>query len=109
MLIPQAALLTDQQGLYVFVVVDGHAAIRRLKTGADDAGVKLNETSTGALVDMQHAMVNLGQTTEGLTIAAFKPFIGVVTGASDILTGLDALVADGSGVREAGFERNVRP
>jgi membrane fusion protein (multidrug efflux system) len=34
-LVPQAALLTDQQGLYVFVVVDGHAAIRRLKTGAD--------------------------------------------------------------------------
>ena len=34
-LVPQAALLSDQQGLYVFVVEDGHAAVRRLKTGAD--------------------------------------------------------------------------
>ena len=34
-LIPQAALLTDQQGPYVFVVQDGKAAIRRLKLGTD--------------------------------------------------------------------------
>jgi membrane fusion protein (multidrug efflux system) len=34
-LIPQAALLTDQQGTYVFVVEDGKAAIRRLKLGTD--------------------------------------------------------------------------
>jgi membrane fusion protein (multidrug efflux system) len=31
--VPQAALLTDQQGVYVFVVEDGKVAIRRLKTG----------------------------------------------------------------------------
>jgi membrane fusion protein (multidrug efflux system) len=31
--VPQAALLTDQQGVYVFVVEDGKAAIRRIKTG----------------------------------------------------------------------------
>jgi len=73
---------------------EGKEGFEKLKTGADDAGVKLNETSTGALVDMQHAMVNLGQTTEGLTIAAFKPFIGVVTGASDILTGLAKTFTD---------------
>jgi len=32
--IPQSALITDQQGIYVFVVEDGKAAIRRIKTGA---------------------------------------------------------------------------
>ena len=31
--VPQAALITDQQGLYVFIVEDGKAAIRRVKTG----------------------------------------------------------------------------
>src|SRR6516225_2870678 len=32
--VPQAALLTDQQGVYVFVVEDGKVAIRRIKTGS---------------------------------------------------------------------------
>jgi len=32
-LVPQAALITDQQGVYVFIVEDGKAAIRRIKTG----------------------------------------------------------------------------
>jgi membrane fusion protein, multidrug efflux system len=32
-LVPQAALLTDQQGVYVFIVEDGKAAVRRIKTG----------------------------------------------------------------------------
>ena len=31
--VPQAALIADQQGVYVFVVEDGKAAIRRVKTG----------------------------------------------------------------------------
>lgn len=31
--IPQSALLLDQQGAYVFVVEDNKAAVRRLKTG----------------------------------------------------------------------------
>jgi membrane fusion protein (multidrug efflux system) len=31
--IPQAALISDQQGVYVFIVEDGKAAIRRIKTG----------------------------------------------------------------------------
>lgn len=31
--IPQSALITDQQGLYVFVVDDGKVAMRRIKTG----------------------------------------------------------------------------
>ena len=33
--IPQAALIADQQGTYVFAVEDGKAAIRRIKTGGE--------------------------------------------------------------------------
>jgi membrane fusion protein (multidrug efflux system) len=31
--VPQSALLADQQGVYVFVVEDGKATVRRVKTG----------------------------------------------------------------------------
>ena len=34
-LVPQSALIVDQQGTYVFVVVDGKAAIRRVKLGGE--------------------------------------------------------------------------
>jgi membrane fusion protein (multidrug efflux system) len=33
-LVPQSALLTDQQGVYLFVVEDGKAVVKRVKTGA---------------------------------------------------------------------------
>ncbi|WP_423415056.1 efflux RND transporter periplasmic adaptor subunit [Hyphomicrobium sp. B1] len=33
--VPQAALIADQEGVYVFVVDDGKAAVRRIKTGGD--------------------------------------------------------------------------
>jgi membrane fusion protein (multidrug efflux system) len=36
-LVPQSALVADQQGFYVFVVTDGKAAVRRVKTG-DEVG-----------------------------------------------------------------------
>lgn len=35
-LVPQAALIADQQGPYVFIVQDGKAAVRRLKLGAEN-------------------------------------------------------------------------
>src|SRR5262249_2329896 len=41
--IPQAALLADQQGVYVFVVEDGKAAVKRVKPGA--------ESGTGIVID----------------------------------------------------------
>jgi membrane fusion protein (multidrug efflux system) len=41
--IPQAALLADQQGVYVFVVEDGKAAVKRVRPGA--------ESGTGIVVD----------------------------------------------------------
>lgn len=34
-LVPQAALIADQQGIYVFVVVDGKAVVQRVKTGGE--------------------------------------------------------------------------
>jgi len=34
-MVPQAALIADQEGIYVFVVEDGKAAIRRIKPGGE--------------------------------------------------------------------------
>ncbi len=34
-LVPQSALIADQQGVYVFIVEDGKAAVRRLKIGGE--------------------------------------------------------------------------
>src|SRR5579864_8822975 len=34
-LVPQAALIADQEGIYVFVVQDGKAAVKRVKPGAE--------------------------------------------------------------------------
>ena len=46
--VPQAALVTDQQGIYVFIVEDGKAAIRRIKTGgANGRGVIVAEGLAG--------------------------------------------------------------
>jgi membrane fusion protein (multidrug efflux system) len=36
--VPQAALIADQQGIYVFVIEDGKAAIRRVKVGQTVGG-----------------------------------------------------------------------
>jgi len=41
--IPQSALIADQQGVYVFVVEDGKAAVKRIKTGG--------ASGTGIVVD----------------------------------------------------------
>jgi membrane fusion protein (multidrug efflux system) len=49
-IIPQSALIADQQGTYVFAVEDGKAVIRRIKTGGDigvnvavESGLKAGE------------------------------------------------------------------
>jgi membrane fusion protein, multidrug efflux system len=41
--IPQAALIIDQEGIYVFVVKDGKATVNRVKTGG--------KSGTGAVID----------------------------------------------------------
>jgi membrane fusion protein (multidrug efflux system) len=33
--VPQSALIADQQGVYVFAVEDGKAVVKRIKTGGD--------------------------------------------------------------------------
>jgi membrane fusion protein, multidrug efflux system len=43
LVIPQAALIADQQGSYVFVVDDGKAVVRRIKVG--------EEAGTGVVID----------------------------------------------------------
>jgi membrane fusion protein, multidrug efflux system len=45
--IPQAALISDQEGTYVFVVDDGKAAVRRVKTaGASGTGIIIDQGLT---------------------------------------------------------------
>ena len=43
MVIPQAALIADQGGVYVFAVEDGKAVIKRVKTGG--------ESGTGVVIE----------------------------------------------------------
>ena len=46
--VPQAALIADQEGVYVFVVDDGKAAVRRIKVGGESgSGVVVNEGLEG--------------------------------------------------------------
>ncbi len=46
--IPQAALISDQEGVYVFIASDGKAAIRRIKPGgASGTGVVVEQGLTG--------------------------------------------------------------
>ena len=47
-MIPQAALIADQEGAYVFVASDGKAAIRRVKpAGESGAGVIIDQGLSG--------------------------------------------------------------
>jgi len=46
--VPQAALLADQQGVYLFVVEDGKAAMKRVKPGAESGtGIVIDEGLSG--------------------------------------------------------------
>jgi membrane fusion protein (multidrug efflux system) len=46
--IPQSALIADQEGVYVFVVDDGKAAIRRVKpAGESGTGVIIEQGLSG--------------------------------------------------------------
>jgi membrane fusion protein (multidrug efflux system) len=46
--IPQSALIADQEGVYIFVVEDGKAAVRRVKTGGGEgAGVVIDSGLSG--------------------------------------------------------------
>ena len=46
--VPQAALLADQEGLYVFVAQDGKAVVKRVKTGPEvGTGVAIEQGLSG--------------------------------------------------------------
>jgi membrane fusion protein (multidrug efflux system) len=46
--VPQAALIADQEGVYVFTVEDGKAAVKRVKTGGEsDTGVVIDQGLKG--------------------------------------------------------------
>jgi membrane fusion protein (multidrug efflux system) len=46
--IPQAALIADQEGVYVFAVEDGKATVKRVKPGsATDTGVVIDQGLSG--------------------------------------------------------------
>ena len=46
--VPQSALIADQEGVYVFVVEDGKAAVKRIKTGgAEGTGIVIESGLTG--------------------------------------------------------------
>ncbi len=46
--VPQAALIADQEGIYVFAVEDGKAVVKRIKTGGEDGpNVVVNEGLKG--------------------------------------------------------------
>jgi membrane fusion protein, multidrug efflux system len=46
--VPQAALLADQEGLYVFVVLDGKAVVKRVKTGPEvGTGIAIEQGLSG--------------------------------------------------------------
>jgi membrane fusion protein (multidrug efflux system) len=42
-LVPQAALIADQEGVYVFIVENGKAAVRRVKLGGDNGADSIVE------------------------------------------------------------------
>ena len=48
LLIPQSALIADQQGIYVFVVEDGKAAIRRIKPGGQSGAYAIVDEGLNA-------------------------------------------------------------
>jgi membrane fusion protein, multidrug efflux system len=62
--IPQAALISDQQGLYVFIAQDGKAEIRRLKIGtAVGEDVQVNEGLSGGELVIVEGLQALRQGT----------------------------------------------
>lgn len=77
LLVPQSALIVDQQGVYVFVAEDGKAAIRRVKTGGDSGPdvIITDGLKPGDQVIVQ-GMESLRAGTPVLASPAAKPVAG---------------------------------
>jgi membrane fusion protein (multidrug efflux system) len=74
--IPHAALLADQQGVYVFVVEDGKSIVRRVKPGG--------ESGTGVVVDQG---LSAGEQVIVEGVQSLRP--GMPVRATPVLSGLN--------------------
>ena len=75
--IPQAALIADQQGVYVFIVEDGKAAIRRVKVGqALGASIVITEGLAGGELVVTSGMQGLRPGLVVMAVPAERPIGG---------------------------------
>ena len=75
--VPQAALIADQQGIYVFIVEDGKAAVRRVKVGqAVGASVVITDGLSGGELVVVGGMQNLRPGMAVMAVPAEKPVGG---------------------------------
>jgi membrane fusion protein (multidrug efflux system) len=75
--VPQSALIADQEGLYVFVVEDGKAVIRRVKAAGESGP---NTVIASGLDGGEQVIVEGFQTLRpGLAVRA-SPFVGLKSG-----------------------------
>jgi len=75
--VPQAALIADQQGIYVFIVEDGKAAIRRVKVGQTVGGsIVVTEGLSGGELVVTSGMQGLRPGLAVMAVPAEKPIGG---------------------------------
>ena len=75
--VPQAALIADQQGIYVFVVEDGKAVIRRVKVGQTVAGsIIITEGLNGGELVATTGLQGLRPGLPVMAVPAEKPIGG---------------------------------
>jgi membrane fusion protein (multidrug efflux system) len=75
--VPQAALIADQQGVYVFIVEDGKAAIRRVKVGQVlGASIVITEGLSGGELVVTSGLQGLRAGLAVMAVPAEKPIGG---------------------------------
>jgi membrane fusion protein, multidrug efflux system len=75
--VPQAALIADQQGIYVFIVEDGKAAIRRVKVGQTVGGsIVVTEGLNGGELVVTTGLQGLRPGLPVMAVPAEKPIGG---------------------------------
>jgi membrane fusion protein (multidrug efflux system) len=75
--VPQAALIADQQGIYVFIVEDGKAVIRRVKVGPTIGGsIVITEGLTGGELVVTTGLQGLRPGLPVMSVPAEKPIGG---------------------------------
>jgi len=75
--VPQAALIADQQGIYVFIVEDGRAAIRRVKVGQTvGASIVVTDGLTGGELVVTSGLQGLRPGLPVMAVPAEKPIGG---------------------------------